>query len=116
LRSVVKQKRIQKLANKDVPKEIRRSSRLNLTDTMATFSPELDLRGKRGEEALYEVEKYLDRAIMLGLPSFKIIHGKGDGILRKLVRENLKKYIQVIRFEDEHVDRGGDGVTYVYMD
>ncbi len=116
LRSVVKQKRVQKLANKDVPKEIRRSSRLSLIDNNMQFSPELDLRGRRGEEALYEVEKYLDRAIMMGLPSFKIIHGKGDGILRKLIRENLKKYTQVARFEDEHADRGGDGITYVYLD
>ncbi len=53
---------------------------------------------------------------MMGLPSFKIIHGKGDGILRKLIRENLKKYTQVVRFEDEHADRGGNGITYVYLD
>ncbi len=116
LRSVVKQKRVQKLATKDVPKEVRRSSRLSLIDNSTPFSPELDLRGRRGDEALYEVEKYLDRAIMMGLPSFKIIHGKGDGILRKLIRENLKKYTQVVRFEDEHADRGGDGITYVYLD
>ena len=116
LRSVVKQKRVQKLATKDVPKEVRRSSRLSLIDNSTQFSPELDLRGRRGDEALYEVEKYLDRAIMMGLPSFKIIHGKGDGILRKLIRENLKKYTQVVRFEDEHADRGGDGITYVYLD
>lgn len=116
LRSVVKAKQVQKLSNKEVPKEIRRSSRISLVESNANLGVELDLRGKRGEEAVYEVEKYLDRAIMLGLPSFKIIHGKGDGILRKLIRENLKKYTQVLRFEDEHADRGGDGITYVYLE
>jgi DNA mismatch repair protein MutS2 len=52
---------------------------------------------------------------MLGLSSLKIIHGKGDGILRKLIREYLRKYSQVSRIEDEHADRGGDGITYVYL-
>ncbi|MGB4775617.1 MAG: endonuclease MutS2 [Daejeonella sp.] len=115
LRSVVKLKRVQKISNKSVPKEIRRSYSSNLTESISQFSTELDLRGKRGDEAMYEVEKYLDRAIMMGLPGLKIIHGKGDGILRKLIREQLKKYSQVNRFEDEHADRGGDGITYVYL-
>ncbi|NEU07955.1 endonuclease MutS2 [Flavihumibacter sp. R14] len=116
LRSVVKLKRLQKVSNKTVPKEIRRSSYSSgLTEGISQFSPELDLRGKRGEEALYEIERYLDKAIMMGLSSLKIIHGRGDGILRKLIREYLKKFPQVNRMEDEHADRGGDGITYVYL-
>jgi len=51
----------------------------------------------------------------MGFPFIKIIHGKGDGILRKLIREYLKKYSQVTRVEDEHPDRGGDGISYVYL-
>ncbi len=73
------------------------------------------MRGRRGDEALYEIEKYLDRAVMMGLNSLKIIHGKGDGILRKLIRGYLSKYPQVDKMEDEHADRGGDGITYVYL-
>ncbi|WP_026899398.1 endonuclease MutS2 [Daejeonella oryzae] len=115
LRSVVKLKRVEKISNKSVPKEIRKTSYSNLTESISQFSPELDLRGKRGEEALYEIERYLDKAIMMGLPSLKIIHGKGDGILRKLIRQYLSKYSQVNRMEDEHADRGGDGITYVYL-
>ena len=116
LRSVVKLKRLQKISNKAVPKEIRRSSySSSLTEGISQFSPELDLRGKRGEEALYEIERYLDKALMMGLSSLKIIHGKGDGILRKLIREYLRKFPQVDRMEDEHADRGGDGITYVYL-
>lgn len=116
LRSVVKRRRVQKVAKKEVPKEIRQSSKVNWVENSMQFTSELDLRGRRGEEALREVEKYLDRAIMMGFPSLKIIHGKGDGILRRLIRENLKKYTQVIRFEDEHADRGGHGITYVYLE
>ena len=115
LRSVVKRNRVEKVSNKSVPKEIRRSYASQLTESVAQFNPEIDVRGRRGEEALYEIEKYLDRAIMMGFPSLKIIHGKGDGILRKLIREYLKKYSQVRRLEDEHADRGGDGITYVYL-
>ena len=115
LRSVVKLKRVEKISNKSVPKEIRKSYAHDLTQDFAAFSTELDLRGRRGDEALYEIEKYLDRAVMMGLNSLKIIHGKGDGILRKLIRSYLSKYPQVARMEDEHADRGGDGITYVYL-
>jgi DNA mismatch repair protein MutS2 len=115
LRSVVKLNRVEKISNRSVPKDIRKSHGTDLTESFSTFKTELDLRGKRGEEALYEIEKYLDRAVMLGLSSLKIIHGKGDGILRKLIREYLRKYSQVSRIEDEHADRGGDGITYVYL-
>ncbi len=115
LRSVVKIKRVEKISNKAVPKEIRKSHGTDLTENFSTFSAELDLRGRRGEEALQEIEKYLDRAVMLGLGTLKIIHGKGDGILRKLIRGYLSKYSQVDRMEDEHADRGGDGITYVYL-
>ncbi len=115
LRSVVKLKRVEKISNKAVPKEIRKSYAHDLTQDFSTFSTELDLRGRRGDEALYEIEKYLDRAVMMGLNSLKIIHGKGDGILRKLIRGYLSKYPQVDKMEDEHADRGGDGITYVYL-
>lgn len=114
LRTVAKRKKVHKVARKEVPKEIRRSYNSQLNDT-AGFSPEIDVRGKRGEESLYEIEKYLDRAIMMGVSSLKIIHGKGDGILRKLIRDYLKKYAEVSHMEDEHADRGGDGITYVYL-
>jgi len=115
LRSVVKLNRVEKVSNKSVPKEIRKSHSTDLTENFSTFNTELDLRGMRGDEAIYEIEKYLDRAVMLGLSGLKIIHGKGDGILRKLIREYLRKYPQVSRTEDEHADRGGDGITFVYL-
>jgi DNA mismatch repair protein MutS2 len=116
LRSVVKQNRVQKISNKQVKKLVQRSSYTNsLNDAVSSFRAELDLRGMRGEVALQELENYFDKAIMLGFPSIKIIHGKGDGILRKLIRNHLKSYKQVDRMEDEHLDRGGDGITYVYM-
>jgi DNA mismatch repair protein MutS2 len=115
LRSVVKMNRVEKIAAKEVPKEVKRFAKSGNTESAANFSSEIDIRGQRGDDALYEIEKYFDKAIMFGLGSFKIIHGKGDGILRKLIRNYLKKYSQVNRLEDEHIDRGGDGITYVYL-
>jgi len=114
LRTVAKKNRVQKVSKKEVPKEVRKGFSSHTND-YANFSPEIDVRGKRGDEAIYEIEKMLDRALMMGLNNLKILHGKGDGILRKLIREYLKKYDAVDRIEDEHADRGGDGITYVYL-
>lgn len=115
LRSVVKRKRVEKVSKKQVPKDIRRAGSSSVMEEIAQFRPEIDIRGYRGEDALYEIEKYLDKALMMGFSNLKIIHGKGDGILRKLIRDYLRKYPQVVRMEDEHADRGGDGITYVYL-
>lgn len=116
LRSVVKRNRLQKISNREAKKIIQKNSYTStLLESVANFKGELDLRGMRGEEALAELENYLDKAIMLGINSLKIIHGKGDGILRKLIRNYLKQYPQVKSVEDEHADRGGDGISYVYF-
>ncbi|MBD3749132.1 MAG: endonuclease MutS2 [Sphingobacteriales bacterium] len=115
LRSVIKKKRVEKVSNKSVPKAVKQFGTSTYTDSAASFSAEIDLRGKRGEDALAELERYFDRAVMFGFSNFKVIHGKGDGILRKLIRNYLKNYPQVNKMEDEHADRGGDGITYVYL-
>ncbi|MEO6630673.1 MAG: Smr/MutS family protein [Mucilaginibacter sp.] len=113
LRTVAKRKRVMKVSKSAVPKEIRKS--YSQTNDMASFSPEIDVRGMRTEDALGNIERLFDRAVMMGFGNLKIIHGKGDGILRKMIRQYLKKYEQVDRMEDEHLDRGGDGITYVYL-
>lgn len=115
LRTVVKKKRVEKVSRSSVPKELRRSSGSMQTGDMASFSPEIDVRGMRTEDALHAIEKLFDRALMMGFNNLKILHGKGDGILRKMIRQYLKKYDQVDRLEDEHPDRGGDGITYAYL-
>ncbi|MDF2431530.1 MAG: mismatch repair protein MutS2 [Mucilaginibacter sp.] len=114
LRTVAKRKRVMKVSRSAVPKEIRKSFSTQTSD-MASFSPEIDVRGMRTEDALGNIERLFDRAVMMGYGTLKIIHGKGDGILRKMIRQYLKKYEQVDRMEDEHADRGGDGITYVYL-
>ncbi|GGH17085.1 endonuclease MutS2 [Sphingobacterium alkalisoli] len=114
LRTVVKKNRVTRLRSKEKSKAIKRQSNIS-TDSAADFQPEIDVRGMRTEDALQKIELVLDRAVMIGYPTLKIVHGKGDGILRKFVRDYLRKYSHVNRFEDEHADRGGDGITYAYI-
>lgn len=114
LRTVVKKNRVSKLKSKEKSKAIKRQTGVS-SESIADFHPEVDVRGMRTEDALQKIELVLDRAVMIGYPSLKIIHGKGDGILRKFIRDYLRKYNHVSRFEDEHADRGGDGITYAYI-
>jgi DNA mismatch repair protein MutS2 len=57
----------------------------------------------------------MDTAILLGAGELRILHGKGEGVLRKVVRDVLKGYKEVSSVSDEHVERGGDGVTVVIL-
>jgi DNA mismatch repair protein MutS2 len=59
--------------------------------------------------------RWLDEAYTLGQPQLRVIHGKGDGILRKLLREHLKKLPFIKSYENEHADLGGDGATLIYL-
>jgi len=115
LRTVQKRDRVERIQKKAGKAAARQSYQSGVNDDVAGFYPEVDVRGMRTEAALYEIEKYLDRAVMMGFSSLKIIHGKGNGILRKFIRDYLRKYGEVTRLEDEHPDRGGEGITYAYL-
>ncbi|HBB92235.1 MAG TPA: endonuclease MutS2, partial [Bacteroidales bacterium] len=79
------------------------------------FAPSLDIRGLRADEALRKVGAFIDEAIMVGAGDLRILHGKGDGILRQLVREYLSGIDVVSKFEDEDVRFGGTGITNVKL-
>lgn len=74
---------------------------------------ELDLRGQRAEEVLLVLEKYLDDAFLVGLPWVRIIHGKGTGVLRRIVRDELRRHPLVKEAQSGEFNEGGDGVTIV---
>ncbi|KPL15208.1 MAG: hypothetical protein AMS26_08230 [Bacteroides sp. SM23_62] len=80
------------------------------------FRPEIDVRGQRAEEALRSVTALIDEAIMVQSRELRILHGKGDGVLRHLIRQYLGTIDLVDSFRDEHVDLGGAGVTIVLLD
>lgn len=79
------------------------------------FSSVLDIRGKRVEEVLPLLVRFMDDAVLLSQSEVKILHGKGEGVLRKVVRDYLKTLKSVANFHDEHADRGGDGMTLVTL-
>ena len=74
-------------------------------------SPEVDLRGLTGDEAVVELDRFLDNAVMGKLSEVRIIHGKGTGAVRKAVREHLKRSPYVKAFRPGHYGEGEDGVT-----
>ncbi|HHY88991.1 MAG TPA: endonuclease MutS2 [Chloroflexi bacterium] len=77
---------------------------------------ELDLRGQRAEDALEMLERFLESAYLSGMPYVRIIHGKGTGRLRQVVREALQASQYVTRHESGHENEGGDGVTVAHLD
>jgi DNA mismatch repair protein MutS2 len=121
LKSTIKLNRLERVSKKTYKeatgeKKLKTSSKgVDLNERMMNFSFNLDMRGKRGEEALGLVDQFMDNAIMLGYDELRIVHGKGDGILRTLVRNHLRGYPHVSTMQDEHPDRGGAGVTIVKM-
>jgi DNA mismatch repair protein MutS2 len=74
---------------------------------------EIDLRGYRAEDALSLVEGHLDSAYLAGLPFVRIIHGKGTGRLRQVIRQYLNNSPHVSKWETGQENEGGDGVTIV---
>ena len=79
------------------------------------FNPTLDLRGHRAEEALSELQHFLDEAQLLGEHELRILHGKGYGILKTLIREQLQANKEVQSFHSERLELGGDGITVVHL-
>ena len=85
-----------------------------ITERKLAFKPELDIRGERLNDALDIVTHYIDDAIMLGIGSVRIIHGKGTGVLR----EEIQKYLRSqpgLTVSDEDIRNGGTGVTIVKL-
>lgn len=120
LKSNIKLNRLEKVARqlgKSVKKEWKRESLMgvDLNRKMAEFNSTLDVRGKRADEMQPLLQDFIDEAVMFGQREVKILHGKGHGILRDIIRQRLKEESQVAQFADEHVERGGAGITVVTL-
>lgn len=79
------------------------------------FKSEIDVRGMRTEEALQEVSRFIDEAVLCEASQVRILHGKGNGILRQMIRQYLKSQPCVEDARDENVQFGGAGITVVDM-
>ena len=92
---------------------ISRETRETIDSRRQNFHQDLDVRGMRGDEALNAVTYFIDDAILVGMSRVRILHGKGNGILRQLIRQYLSTVPNVTHYADEHVQFGGAGITVV---
>jgi len=93
--------------------QVSRATRETIDDHKKNFHQDLDVRGMRGDEALNAVQYFIDDAILVGMSRVRILHGKGNGILRSLIRQYLAGIPNVTHYADEHVQFGGAGITIV---
>ncbi len=120
--SNVKLSRLTKISRREYKREVRKESSISsslaerMREKKLSFKPDIDIRGMRGEEAITRISAHMDEALMCGAGQVRILHGKGTGTLRQMVREYLNTMPFVSRYEDEHVQFGGAGFTVVYLD
>ncbi|MFA5973873.1 MAG: Smr/MutS family protein [Lentimicrobiaceae bacterium] len=82
---------------------------------MANFRITIDVRGKRAEEIELLIQRYIDEAIMLHVSEVSILHGKGNGVLRSIIRNYISGIPEVIHFADASLETGGSGITQVTL-
>jgi DNA mismatch repair protein MutS2 len=121
LRFFVPIEKIERITRADLKKSLRanqvyRENDPGIVQRNINFKPEIDIRGVRGEEAINQVRELIDNALIVQHRNLRILHGKGNGILRQLVRQYLATVDVVKTFRDEHVEFGGAGITVVEMD
>ena len=105
VRMTVRRDQVQPLATKD------QAQTLASYGQERSFPPELHLLGMRADEALEALDRYLDEAVVIGMGQVRIVHGKGTGALRKVVKEALSKDSRVKAFRLGQWNEGQDGVT-----
>jgi DNA mismatch repair protein MutS2 len=116
IKSVIDLRKLEKIAPSATHQAVSGGkARFSILEKRAAFKSTLDLRGMRAGEVAPALDQFMDTAILLGVGELRILHGKGAGVLRKVVREQLKQYMQVVSFGDEHIERGGDGITVAIL-
>jgi DNA mismatch repair protein MutS2 len=119
IRTSVSRDKLQKITNNEAKKIQRTYNQTmpninkGMSEKRLSFKTEVDVRGQRAEEALGIIQSFIDDAIMLDFSELRILHGKGNGILKEMIRNYLKTEPAVKSFRDEHVQFGGAGITVV---
>ena len=80
-----------------------------------SFKSEIDIRGMRTHEALSEVDSLIDTALIMGVSKLRILHGKGNGILRTEIRKHLKQNPTIVNMSYERVGLGGEGISIIEL-
>ena len=122
IRMTIALDRLQKTRKKAIPvdKTQQRNNRFqsiydDINEKRKEFKPTLDLRGHRAEEALIELQHFLDDAQLLSEKELQILHGKGYGILKTIIRQQLQSMPEVKSFHSAPIELGGDGITMVHL-
>ncbi len=110
--------RLEAISNSEFKKQTRPTTArtvvsVDISSRKLAFKDNIDIRGMRAMEALEAVQDFIDDAIMVGIGSVTILHGKGTGALKEEVRKYLRYIPQVASATDDHPDRGGAGITVV---
>lgn len=122
IRMTIALNRLQGTKKKNIP--VDKTSRLNsrfqsiyddINEKRKSFNPTIDLRGQRADEALANLSHFIDDAQLLGEKELRILHGKGYGILKQMIREWLQGNRDVHNFHSERLELGGDGITIVNL-
>lgn len=97
------------------PQDLRREKGIH-TDILtnaAKVKDKIDIRGLRVDEALTQLQEFIDNALIAGKINLEILHGKGDGTLKRIVRQKIKEYNLPMEISHPAPDAGGDGITLV---
>ena len=110
--------RLEAISNSEYKKQTRPTTArtvvsVDISSRKLAFKDNIDIRGMRAQEAMEVVQDFIDDAIMVGIGSVSILHGKGTGALKEEVRRYLRYIPQVASATDDHPDRGGAGITVV---
>ena len=87
----------------------------DINEKRKAFSPKIDVRGQRADEAIDNLQRFFDDARLLSEHELRILHGKGYGILKQSIRQWLQHQSDVAEFRSEHLELGGDGITVVRL-
>lgn len=99
------------------PLDINRQNRINVRGVAFdhNFSPKLDIRGYKMEDADRTLQEFFDRALMSNVRTLEVVHGKGSGVLRKLVQKKMKEYKDIDHSWHPAEEQGGEGVTLIKL-
>ena len=121
--SKVAKKDIERISNKEYSSNIKSEPKAfssihssGISERKLNFKPSIDIRGERLTEAMEIVSRYIDDALMIGINEVKILHGKGNGVLKEEIRKYLKTVPGVESCKDEDIRYGGSGITIVTLD
>jgi len=119
MKTSLKKERLRRVSNNEYKQntvrdiQIQKPEMYDVGKTRMDFNPNIDVRGLRADEALQKVADFIDESIMLNVTEIRILHGKGNGILRQLIREFIHGIDLIKEYNDEDIRFGGSGITII---